>query len=143
MNPGAIVLRETLLSMAINVAITLAFFFAMFGLSGMIVPRDFAFDFLPQSFMVALMGTIIPGVLIGRKGKAPLQPIVLRALGLALASLAIGGGGAYLLFANGAPIAPATGLAIKVIYSAVLSAIVTPIAVRGALAAPALARGKP
>ncbi|MEG3164017.1 hypothetical protein U1701_05365 [Sphingomonas sp. PB2P19] len=137
MTARAIILRETLLSMAINVAITLGFFFAMFGLSGPIAPQAFAFDFVPQSFMVALMGTIIPGILIGRKGKAAIPPIVMRALLLALASLAIGGGGAYLLFANGAPIPPTTGLAIKVVFSAVLSAIVTPIAVRGALAAPA------
>lgn len=58
--------RETLISIAINMPLTLVIFAAMFGFR--VAPPlhgigSFGFDFVPQSFMLALMGSLVPGLL--------------------------------------------------------------------------------
>ena len=65
MPPGTLV-RETAISMAINGVLSAVFYFAFFhGLAKVPVwgVGNYAFDFVPQSFMVALMGTLVPGLL--------------------------------------------------------------------------------
>jgi len=136
MTTRAILVRETLISIAINVAITIAFFFAMFGLSAPIVGSSFGIDFLPQAFFVSLMGTIIPGLLIRRGTGTAIAPVVLRSAALALASLALAGGGAWLIFSQFAAVPAGIALAIKIAFAAILSAIVTPYAVHRAMTAP-------
>lgn len=132
MSHRAILLRETLISMAINAAITAAFFFALFGLGHPIAAEAYGRDFLPQSFMVALMGTLIPGLLLrrvhgGRVGAIVMRSVLLAAFALGLGVLI------FLALRNAAPIDAAWGLALKLGYSVGLSAIVTPIAVRAVL----------
>lgn len=136
MNVRAILLRETLISIVINVAITIAFFFGVFGLRAPIAGPSFGLDFLPQAFFVALMGTIIPGLLIRRGSGTAIAPVVLRSILLALGSLVLAGGAAVLLFSHVAVIAAGPGLGIKIAFAAILSAIVTPYAVHRALTAP-------
>ena len=136
MTPRAILLRETLISVVINVAITIAFFFAMFGLGAPIAGSSFGIDFLPQAFFVALMGTIIPGLLIRRGSDTAIAPVILRSVVLALASLMLAGGGAWLLFSQIATVAAGPALAIKIAFAAILSMIVTPYAVHRAMTAP-------
>lgn len=136
MSRQAIVLRETLVSAVINVAISVAFFFAVFGLATPIDGARFGRDFLPQAFMVALMGTLIPSLLVRRGSGTAITPVVLRSLLLAVASLVLAGGGAWLFFSAGEAVEPHAGLAMKIIFAAVLSAIVTPVAIHQTLVAP-------
>lgn len=136
MSTRAIILRETLVSVVINVVISIAFFFAAFGLGASIDGARFGVDFLPQALMVALMGTLIPGLLVRRGRGTAIRPVVLRSIVIALTSLVLAGGGAWLVFSAVATIDPNAGLAIKIVFSAVLSLLVTPIAVRAALHAP-------
>ncbi|PTS84468.1 hypothetical protein DBR17_07895 [Sphingomonas sp. HMWF008] len=130
-----ILLRETLVSIAINVAITIGFFFAVFGLQAPIAGTSFGIDFLPQSFFVALMGTVIPGLLIRRGSGTAIAPVVLRSIALALASVIVAGGGAWLLFSQIATVPAGPALGIKIAFAAILSAIVTPYAVHRAMTA--------
>lgn len=65
--------RETAISIVINVAISLALFVLIFGRSEAIAvwgPGNYAFDLIPQSFMVALMSVLVPGALAARKLRA-------------------------------------------------------------------------
>ncbi len=131
----AIVMRETLISMAINAAISAGFFFAVFGLGTPIVVRAFGIDFLPQAFMIALMGSLVPGLLVRRRSGAATGPIVKRALIIAIAALVVAGGGAFTVCValGEETIAPLPGLITKILFGALLAAGVTPIAVRAAL----------
>ena len=136
MSHRAILVRETLISLVINVAITIGFFFFMFGLGAPIAGPAFGFDFLPQAFFVALMGTIIPGLLVRRGSGTAIAPVIVRSLLLALGSLVVAGGLAVLIFSQISAVGAVTGLAIKIAFAAGLSAIVTPFAVHRALNAP-------
>mgnify|MGYP007003175096 CR=1 FL=1 len=107
MNPRRVLLRETLISIAINVAITIGFFFAIFGPRAPIAGSNFGLDFLPQAFFVAFMGTIIPGLLIRRGRGTAILPVVSRSILLALSSTILAGGGAWLVFSPVASIAAA------------------------------------
>ena len=131
-----VLLRETLVSIAINVAITIGFFFAGFGLQAPIAGSSFGIDFLPQAFFVALMGTVIPGLLIRRGSGTAIAPVVLRSILLALASVIVAGGGAWLLFSQVATVPAGPALGIKIAFAAILSAVVTPYAVHRAMTAP-------
>ncbi|UUR09365.1 hypothetical protein [Sphingomonas glaciei] len=134
MNRHVIILRETMVSIVINMAITAGFFFALFGLSGPIDGAAYGKDFLPQSFMVALMGALIPGLLVRRGSAARIPPVVVRAVLLALGALLIGFV-CWWLFARVGSLQPVPALVIKLVYAAILSMIVTPISVGATLAA--------
>ncbi|WP_295639197.1 hypothetical protein [Novosphingobium sp.] len=149
----AYIRRETAISMAINAALSLAFYLAVFRGTDP-VPLwglgNWVFDFVPQSFMIGLMSTLVPGALTaGRLRKRAVslldsatalpRRLGIRALLLALVS-AIGG---TIMVAAATRVAGiqqlgalAAGL-LKVIYGAALAAIVTPIGLRAALARPA------
>ena len=135
MNDRGIVLRETMVSIVVNVAITIAFFFLFFGLGAPIAAVAFGRDFLPQAFMVALMGTLIPGLLVRRGRDTAIATVVMRSVVLAVTALIVAGGGALLFFSRGGVVDPHAGLVIKIVFAAALSAIVTPIAVHRALVA--------
>ncbi|WP_442680885.1 hypothetical protein ACSBM8_06795 [Sphingomonas sp. ASY06-1R] len=141
--------RETRVSMAINAALSLAFYLLFFGLGGP-VPigglGGFAFDFIPQSFAITLMSVLVPGLLTARKlaaGKLAPQPgksALPRSLwlrGLLMASLAAlvgaAGGGVLMLACGSAWIAWPAGAAIKIVYGLLLARIVTPLGLIAAL----------
>ena len=133
---AAVLLRETLVSIAINVIVTIGFFFAVFGLRTPIAGPAYGTDFLPQAFFVALMGTLVPALLIRRGSGTAVAPVLLRSFVLALASVIVAGGGALLLFSHVATVPAGLALGIKIGFAAILSAIVTPYAVHRAMTAP-------
>lgn len=131
MNRNAILLRETAVSIVINSLLSIAFFVAVFGLDVPVPVADLGPDFLPQTFMIALMGSLVPALLLRRKLGGPVRPVVLRALAIALASLVVIGGGALLLcLAQGTVLLdPLDALAVKAAFGAFLSVLVTPLAI--------------
>lgn len=147
----AYIRRETCISMAINAMLSLLIFLALFGLRQPVKSwgvGKWVFDFLPQSFMIALMSVFIPGILVRRKlKKGALAPVphrsllprnlLARALIVAVASAGVGTAlVAGLVWLTGMEtIAPIPALLLKVTYGAILALIVTPPALRAALAA--------
>lgn len=134
MSSEAIILRETALSAVINGVLSVVFFLAVFGVKEPVTLAALAPDFFPQSFMVVLMGSLVPSLLLRRRVGGPAAPIVGRCMTLALAASVLGGGSAFALCEVDPLVAlPAfLALAIKAAYGVFLSAIFTPIAI-GAL----------
>lgn len=141
--------RETAVSAAINAALSAAFFVALFrGLDPVAFWGEdrLAVDFLPQSFAIGLMSALVPGLLsrrarsrgavAGPEGTGlTVGSVVLFALGAALAATLVGAGMMMLVQLSGAQAVPfAAALVAKVIYGAALALVVTPIAVRRAIA---------
>src|SRR5437868_14337989 len=100
--------RETLIGIAINAALSAFFVFLVFGGRNAIAVRDIALDAVPQSFMIALMTTIVPTLLTRKRlreggiealAEANRLPtnLLLRALLVAAASALIGGALHWLL----------------------------------------------
>jgi hypothetical protein len=148
--PGPYIRRETAISIVINTVLSLGFFLLVFG-SADAVPvwgvGAYAFDFVPQSFMIALMSTLVPGLLtasrlragaVGRLDAPSRWPAALvpRAILLAIVSVVVGAGLAALgLLALGADAVPwGPALAAKLVFGAALAAVITPIGLRAALA---------
>ena len=144
----AYIRRESMLSIAINAVLSLAFFIAAFGLDPAVpVPvagaGGYALDILPQSFMIALMSTLVPGALTAmriRKRRIAGVPetgkaLLLRALVTALAALAVGAGIALALHvvAGDVRLSWIPALIAKIVYGAALAAAVTPVGLRVAL----------
>lgn len=143
--------RETLVSMVINGVLSAAFFLLVFGKAPSIPVwgmGNWVFDYVPQSFMIALMSTLVPGALTAKRLKAgEIQPaafssrlprsLPVRAILLAVLSAALGTSlVAIATLAVGAvELAWFAAIAIKVVYGVFLGAIVTPIGLRRALAA--------
>lgn len=141
--------RETLVSVIINVALSFLFFLLVFGWQQPVAVwgvGKLVFDFLPQSFMIALMGTLVPGALTAAKlrkggverlpGKSRLPAsLVLRALLLAALSMIAGTAlVALLLRASGVEqMAWPAALALKLVYGGLLALLVTPIGLAAAL----------
>lgn len=143
-------LIETLISIAINAAISAGFAVFVFagqpeiGLWG---PSGLALDFVPQSFMIALMSVIVPtaltrrrvdaGTLVARADKWPWLPrnLLLRALFAAVGSAVLLGGAATTLLAAAwtGPLGFPAVLALKISYGAFVALLVTPPALRAAL----------
>ncbi|RZM05464.1 MAG: hypothetical protein EOP68_18110 [Sphingomonas sp.] len=135
MTDAALIRRETAISVAINIGLSIAFYVALFGLAAPAAPVALGRDCVPQAFMVTLMGTLVPGLLTRREVGGPAAAIVVRAIGNALAAAVLAGGGALLLLAQAtSPIAPTVALAVKAVFGGVLAAIVTPAALRAVLA---------
>jgi hypothetical protein len=144
------VAKETAISVVINCVISAVFVWLMFGdrsdapLWGW---NGLAVDFVPQTFMIALMGTLVPSAItrrriragnIGAKGgqgtRLP-RHLFVRSIGFAvsatilLAPVAIG-----VLTVLGVASLPFTSiLALKILYGALVAIAVTPIAVRAVL----------
>lgn len=146
------IIVETLIGMAINAAISAGFAIFVFGGRaevGLWGADGLALDFVPQTFMVALMSALVPSLLTRRRiaagaihargAPAPLpRNLLLRALLLAsLATILLGGGATLILaFLLSGPVAFGALLPLKIAYGALVSALVTPLALRAALADP-------
>jgi len=141
---------ETLISIAINAAISAGFAFFTFGGRteiGLWGPSGLALDFVPQTFMIALMSVLVPTALTRRRVAAgairpPAGPpsrlprnLAIRALlAAAIATLLLGGTATALLAALwSAPLGFATVLPLKILYGALVALLVTPPALRAAL----------
>ena len=148
---AAYLAQETRISMVINAVLSLAFFVLLIGLPAAVpVPGSggYAFDFVPQSFMIALMSALVPGFIAAariRNGAIAGQPerggaIVVRSVLTAVLAGLVGAGIAVALLASGIatlPLIPA--LAAKILYGIVLARVVTPIGLARALRSTELA----
>jgi hypothetical protein len=141
------VARETAISVAINMVLSAAFFVALFhgrtplawwGADRLVI------DFLPQTFMVTLMGALVPSLLTRRRvrsgavafGAANAMPSIGSVIGRALlmaviATLVFGGGAiAVVSLLDLTQISFAAALILKIVFGALLALIATPIALR-------------
>jgi len=146
---GPYIRRETIISVVINVALSLVFFLLLFGRLDPVPVwgvGKYAFDFVPQSFAIALMSTLVPGMLAIRRRKADLvgrvestsrlpDALLPRALLVALLAVFVGAGIAALglLAAGAVNISRNPALALKLLYGGALAAVVTPPTLRAAL----------
>ena len=140
--------RETAIGVAINAALSALFVFLVFGGRGRIPVGDIVLDSLPQSFMIALMATLVPTAITRRRLRngaiAPLAAertllpanLLWRALLVAVAATLAGGLLHALLLPRFAPPLWPFGalLAYKMLYGAALALLVGPVALRRALA---------
>jgi hypothetical protein len=144
------ILVETAISMAINAAISAGFALLVFGGRaeiGLWGPGGLAFDFAPQTFMIAGMSVLVPTTLTRRRIRTGLLPpgngppsrfprnLLARALLVALAAtIALGGAAVAILAATwSGPAAFAAVLPLKIIYGAGVALVVTPLALKAAL----------
>lgn len=134
---AAALARETAISVAINCTMSTAFYLLLFhdvepvpiwGLG------NYAFDFGPQTFMIALMGTMVPGLITARalKYQGCARAIIGRALRFALVAVLIGVAAtcASLWMLGIESLGFRQGLIAKLAYGATLAAIVTPLFLR-------------
>jgi hypothetical protein len=149
--PRRYLLVETSINAVINGVLSLFFAWIVFGklevveLAG---SAGLAADFLPQTFMVALMSTLVPTLLtrtrvrqsrVAALAAAPVplpRNLLLRALLVAVIAVLLLGGAAMLLtpvFVAG-PMPRDSVLVLKVIYGALISVPITLLALRCALA---------
>jgi hypothetical protein len=134
MTDRLVIARETAISVVINAIISIGFFLLVFSYGPPVPTSALAPDFLPQTFMVALMGSLVPSLLVGRRNGAGASGIVRRAFLIAIGALLIAGGGAFATaYSADAMLSSRVALAIKAVFGALLAAIVTPIAVRATL----------
>jgi hypothetical protein len=149
---GSYVRRETVISLVINTVLSMLFYALVFGRQDPVEAwglGQWVFDFVPQSFMIALMSVAVPGALTaGRLRAGAVMPLdrptrlprnlLARALLLAVASAIVGTAiVAALVRLTGLEVIPATAaLVAKAGYGALLAMIVTPIGLRAALARP-------
>jgi hypothetical protein len=130
-NQQALILRETAVSAVINAGLSILFFLLLFGVSQSVRPNDLAPDFFPQSFMVALMGSLVPSLLLRRKIGGHLTAILIRAVTLAIGATLIAGGAGYLTMSQFTSVLPLfAAIAIKAIFGAALAIVVTPLALQ-------------
>lgn len=148
-SPEAYIRRETLLSVGINATISLILFLIVFGVANPVEVwgvGKFAFDFLPQAFMIALMSTLVPGVLTERKirqgklqtidGRSRLpKALSLRAILIATtAGLVSASAFAGVFLLSGLTVLGwSAALALKLAFGAGLAVVVTPIGLRAAM----------
>jgi hypothetical protein len=137
---AALVRREASLSALINAGFSALFFFAVFGLSRPVTLADFGPDFLPQTFMVTLLASIVPGLVLAKRlGRPRAGKVVLRSIVVAVGATVLLGGGAWLLCLAAGPgeLPAGVALSIKVLFGAALGAVATVASVRYTLAAAA------
>lgn len=145
------ILRETVISVVINILIGVAFFVskfhgqsqvALWGAGGIVV------DTLPQGFMVALMSVLPPSIitrsrimgskLVTRSGNSwvpPLRSILARALLTAIVGMICLTASVAMLSAlsGAASMSFALGLVLKPLAGGVEAAVITPFAIRALL----------
>lgn len=129
MTVSALIVRETCISIVINGAISVGICLLLFGLDRPVPSTASAWDFLPQSFMIALMGTLVPALLLRKRLGFGVRDILPRAVAMAVAAALLPGILAALItriFINGSMDAGAV-LLLKAAYGASLAAVVTPI----------------
>jgi hypothetical protein len=144
LEPSRFLARETLVSAAINAVISVGFFLLVFGGIDPVPVwgiGNYAFDFVPQSFAIGLMASLVPGLLCrkamaaGRIAGVSASPggpgtIVVRAVVNALLAVVVGAGlCALVLWATGVDaFAHTPAFVLKVVYGAVLGSLVTRLA---------------
>ena len=140
---------ETVFSTIGSTVVNILFFFLVFGAAGPIevwgIGR-YAFDFVPQSFMTALICTWLPGVITRKRlasgavihfsGPCPrLSSLVLRGLLYGVVALGVGAGavsaGLYLLGLR--EVSWIGGFVFKLSFGAIVAAIITPLGLRALL----------
>lgn len=140
--------RETAISVAINAVLSLIFFLLVFGTPASVRVAGaggYGMDFVPQSLMIALMASLVPGAIaaakLRRAGLAAAEAraaLLRRSLATALLGAGVGAAIGWLLAlllpVAAIPLMPA--LFAKILYGALLAAIVTPIGLRRALCRP-------
>ena len=134
------ILRETIVSAAINGVIGALFFFAVFGAAGRVTVAGwggYATDFLPQSGAVALMACLVPAMIArraqrtgrlatGSEGLLAMPWLLRAALVALLFGLLLGAAIAHLWLRSGmATLDWPPALIIQMFYGAALGAIVT------------------
>ncbi len=136
---------EAAVSAAINAVLSIAFTLAVFGGTRLVPASDLAFDAIPQTFMVALMATLVPTVLTQKRLKTGRvarmthlslglpRSVVGRSLLVALLLAAFAWALHQGLLPMDASFAFANVLMVKTLYGALLGAMVTAFAVRVAL----------
>ncbi|MFD1786158.1 hypothetical protein ACFSC3_01095 [Sphingomonas floccifaciens] len=145
MSPARYIAIESAVSAVINAVLSIAFTLAVFGRVAQVPAGDLIFDAVPQTFMVALMATLVPTLLTRKRlkqGRAPTMarfPVALprsapvRAL-LAAVVLALLAWVAHrMLLPINASFAFSSVVIAKALYGALLGLIVTALAVRIAL----------
>lgn len=129
MTVSALIVRETCISIVINGAISVGIGLLLFGLDRPVPSAALAWDFLPQSFMIALMGTLVTALLLRKRLGVGVGDILRRAVAMAVAAALLPGALAALLTRislNGSMDAGDV-LLLKAVYGATLAAVVTPI----------------
>lgn len=140
--------RETAISVAINAVLSLIFFLLVFGIPASVRVAGaggYGMDFVPQSLMIALMASLVPGAIaaakLRRAGLAAAEAraaLLRRSLATALLGAGVGAAIGWLLAlllpVAAIPLMPA--LLARILYGALLAAIVTPIGLRRALRRP-------
>ncbi|EZP55789.1 hypothetical protein [Sphingomonas sp. RIT328] len=140
--------RETAISVAINAVLSLIFFLLVFGTPASVRVAGaggYGMDFVPQSLMIALMASLVPGAIaaakLRRAGLAAAEAraaLLRRSLATALLGAGVGAAIGWLLAlllpVAAIPLVPA--LFARILYGALLAAIVTPIGLRRALRRP-------
>ncbi|WP_066703738.1 hypothetical protein, partial [Sphingobium amiense] len=134
----AFIARETMVSAVINGAISAAFFLGLFGLRDAVPVTGwggYAVDFVPQSAPVALMACLVPALLARRAVRtgriaSPELPGVAALFRMALICAALsallGGGVAMIWIGSGiAALAPLPAFVVKIVYGALIGALVT------------------
>lgn len=136
---------STLISVAISMAISAAFFLLVFGQKPVITvfaPDNLAIDFIPQTLAAGFMAALMPALqtrakmVAGSLAGAPPLPIqiVIRAAWLAGASLLLAAAITAALWLGRIETMPwGSALALKVGYGGLLGLIITPIALRAIL----------
>jgi len=146
---GTAIRRESAISTAVNTIFSLVFFLLIFGTHGPVAvwgAGNYAFDLIPQFFMISLMATLVPGAILGRRYRRGLVEGIatpsrlpkrrwLRALVLALAAVAAAVliGWPLLWLSGLTAIGWTPALIAKLVLGATLAAIVTPLGLRAEL----------
>lgn len=139
---------ETAISVAINTVISIGFVYLAFGGQAQVATAALIPDAVPQSFMIALMSTVVPTMLTRRRRRAGLieghdnvvpdllRSLPVRALLFAVITAVAGFAASALLIGTLAPpqLPFAAVLTGKAVYGALLAAVVTPFALTLALA---------
>jgi hypothetical protein len=130
MTLSTLIVRETLISVVINSAISVGVCLLLFGLDRPVPASALGWDFLPQSFMIALMGTVVPALMLRRRLGASVARIVMCAVAMAIAAALLPGSVASVLthMLVEDSLAARNALLLKAAYGAALAAVVTPIA---------------
>lgn len=143
----ALLRTELRIAILVNAALSIGFFLLVFGWRDA-AARDLAIDFLPQTFGVTFLGTLIPSLITLRKialGRiVPAGPVptrgrhVLRIIAWAVGAVIILGGSAAALFTAFAPpmVPPLVGVTTKAVYGGLVGALITPPILRAALGMP-------
>ncbi|MEE4023619.1 hypothetical protein V1Y59_11070 [Gordonia sp. PKS22-38] len=155
----AYIRRETAISIAINTAMSLLFFLLVFGFGQPVQVwgiGNYVFDFVPQGFVIALMATLVPGAKINkalREGRLTRGaghsrlPARLwqRALVVAVASALTGTALAAVVMAlvGSSELSVGVALAGKMVFGAILAAVITPLGMRAALSVTTAPVGAP